>query len=117
MKRSLDHHHVDIRCTNGHPGESMGPAGFYALKEAGAPFTIIAFRCGRCHREVFVNRAGAVRAPLARDATRDRRDAMTRRGECGGRVIAGGAPSFCPLLECEACASVISRGHHEQQSH
>jgi hypothetical protein len=32
----------------------MGPAGFYAIKEAGAPFTILAFRCGRCHRELFV---------------------------------------------------------------
>jgi hypothetical protein len=54
VKRSLDHHHADVRCTNGHSGELMEPAGFYALKEAGAPFTILAFRCGRCHRELFV---------------------------------------------------------------
>lgn len=54
MKRSLDHHHVNIRCTNGHPEELMLPVGFYALKEAGAPFTILSYRCECCRRELFV---------------------------------------------------------------
>jgi len=32
----------------------MGQVGFYALRGAGAPFTILAFRCGHCHRDLFV---------------------------------------------------------------
>lgn len=32
----------------------MASVGFYGLKEAGAPFTILAFRCERCRRELFV---------------------------------------------------------------
>jgi hypothetical protein len=43
----------------------MASVGFYALREAGAPFTIIAFRCGRCQRELFVTEAVPYGPPTA----------------------------------------------------
>lgn len=65
MKRSLDYDQVDVRCTRGHSGESMAPVGFYALREAGAPFTILAFRCERCRRELFVTESVPYGPPTA----------------------------------------------------
>jgi hypothetical protein len=37
----------------------------YALREAGAPFTILAFRCGHCHRELFVTESVPYGPPTA----------------------------------------------------
>jgi hypothetical protein len=54
MKRSLDHEQMIISCTRGHPPVAMATAGYYALKEAGAKRTIIAFSCTMCHRTLYV---------------------------------------------------------------
>jgi len=47
MKRSLDHEQLAISCVRGHPPVMMKTAGYYALKEAGAPKTILGFSCPR----------------------------------------------------------------------
>jgi hypothetical protein len=54
MRRELDHAQMTISCTRGHPPIAMATAGFYALKEAGAKRTIIAFSCTKCHRTLYV---------------------------------------------------------------
>ena len=54
MNRELDHGQMTISCTRGHPPIVMVTAGFYALKEAGAKRTIIAFSCTKCHRTLYV---------------------------------------------------------------
>lgn len=50
MKRSLDFDQFEISCSRGHPSEPMRQQGFYALKEAGAPATILGLACPKCYR-------------------------------------------------------------------
>ncbi len=50
MKRALQHDHITIA----HCGQLMLDAGFYSLKEAGAKATIIAFKCTRCFKTLYV---------------------------------------------------------------
>jgi hypothetical protein len=54
VRRELDHEQMTISCTRGHPPVAMATAGFYALKEAGAKRTIIAFACVKCCRTLYV---------------------------------------------------------------
>ncbi len=56
MSRELEFGQMTIACTRGHQPELMKDAGYYALKEAGAPMTILAFACPTCHRRLFVTR-------------------------------------------------------------
>lgn len=54
MRRSLEHAQIEIVCSNAHEPHQMNEAGFYALKEAGAKRTIIAFKCPQCRRTLFI---------------------------------------------------------------
>ncbi len=62
MKRSFDTDHVVISCQRGHSPLPMKGA-YYALKEAGAPRTILGFTCPRCFRTLYVTDDDAYVAP------------------------------------------------------
>jgi len=54
MKRSLDQEQLSVQCQHGHPPLEMTMHGYYALKEAGAPMTILGFECSKCYRRLYV---------------------------------------------------------------
>lgn len=67
MTRTLEHGQMVIECAQRHAPLEMKPAGFYALKEAGAAMTIIAFKCEVCHRTLYVTEEVPQSKPAAVD--------------------------------------------------
>lgn len=67
MTRSLDQDQVRVTCSNRHPPKEMDPAGYMALKEAGAGLTILAYECRACFRRLYVTSEVPVSRPAGVD--------------------------------------------------
>ncbi len=71
MIRGLDQDDVGVSCRgsrrSAHPATDARPAGYMALKEAGAGLTILGYECPRCYRKLYVTEEPPVSQPAGVD--------------------------------------------------